>query len=454
MSEKYNPRPYQTEMIERITTDEAVALMLDMGLGKTSIVLTALKRLLDGGEIERPLIIAPKKVAESTWTGECRKWEHLEGFKISKVLGSLKDRKAALTKKADAYIVNRENVPWLVTLFGRNWPFDMVVIDESSSFKSPRAKRFKALKLVRPLIKRIVELTGTPAPNGLMDLWSQLYLLDRGERLEKSFTAFQRKYFTPGYGQGYVVYRWNPKPNAEGMIYSRISDICVSMKSEDYIDLPDAVYNEIPVKLPESALRTYRKLEKQWVLELPDEEVTAANAAALGMKLSQLANGFIYLEDKKSLSIHNEKVEALKEIVEANEGKPLLVFYWFKADRDRLLESFKDARELETERDIEDWNAGRIKILLAHPASAGHGLNLQYGGNIVVWYSLTWSLEYYQQANKRLHRPGQKETVIIHHLVAGGTVDEDILKAVGRKEKGQTALLEAVNERMRNYRSG
>ncbi len=447
---KYVPRPYQKYAIDRLMNDEAVALMLDMGLGKTSIVLTALKKLLEEGKVKRPLIIAPKKVAEATWDSECQQWDHLKGLKCSKALGSSVKRMDALRKKADIYIINRENVCWLVSIFGRKWPFDMVVIDESSSFKSYQAKRFKALKLVRPMIKRIVELTGTPAPNGLMDLWTQLYLLDKGERLGRNIGIYRRKYFIPDTGPGYVIYGYHPKPDAKDKIYSLISDICVSMKSEDYLALPEVIYNQIPIRLSNKAMKLYKEMERNWVLEL-DEEVTAQNAASLSMKLSQLANGFIYYETGDYLTVHEEKIEALKEI--ADTGKNLLVFYWFNADKEKLKTNFKEARELKDPQDIEDWNNGKIKMLLAHPASAGHGLNLQYGGNIIVWYSLTWSLEYYQQANKRLHRSGQKETVIIHHLVAEGTVDEMILKAISRKEAGQSALLQAVKARVKEIKN-
>lgn len=443
---KYVPRPYQKYAINRLLNDEAVALMLDMGLGKTSIVLTVIKKLLQDKAIKRPLIIAPKKVAEATWDSECGNWDHLKSLTCSKILGTSAKRISALKERADIYIINRENVCWLVSLFGRKWPFDMVVIDESSSFKSPRAKRFKALKLVRPMIKRIVELTGTPAPNGLMDLWTQMYLLDKGERLGRQIGTYRRKYFIPELGPGFIIYGYHPRPDAKEEIYSKISDICVSMKSEDYLALPDIIYNRVPVKLSNKAMGLYKEMEKNWILEL-DEKVTAQNAASLSMKLSQLANGFLYYETGGYLTIHEEKIEALKELAET--GKHLLVFYWFNADKDKLKQAFPKARELNNADDLKDWNEGKIEMLLAHPASAGHGLNLQYGGNIIVWYSLTWSLEYYQQANKRLHRSGQTETVIIHHLVAEGTVDEMILKAISRKEAGQNALLQAVKAKIK-----
>ena len=449
----FKARPYQEYAIKQIIEKPNIGLMLDMGLGKTVITLTAIQHLLyESFDVKRVLVIAPLRVAETTWEDECSTWKHLEGLTLSKVLHSEKERRAGLNAKADIYIINRENVPWLVDLFKSKWPFDMVVIDESSSFKNPSAKRFKALRKVKPLIKRMVELTGTPAPNGLMDLWSQMYLLDSGQRLGGTITSYRMQFFTPGKSNGHVVYEWIPKVNAKEEIYRRISDICVSMKSKDYITLPEVLYNNVKVRLTAPNLKKYKQLEKDYVLELGQEAmVKATSAAVLAGKLIQLASGAVYDDDGNSQEIHSAKLEALEDIAEANEGKSLLVFYWYKHDLVRLKERFPEAVTLEGPEEIRAWNRGEIPILLVHPASAGHGLNLQYGGNIVVWFTLSWSLELYQQANKRLHRSGQKNTVIIHHLITEGTIDEAVIKALESKAKGQDAMLEAVKARIKLY---
>lgn len=450
----FTPYPYQTFAIRQILKKPALALFLDMGMGKTAITLTAIDELVNEEfAVSRVLVIAPKRVAESTWTDEAVKWEHLQDLRVVSLLGSVNEREVALKERADIYVINRENIVWLVNRFGVRWPFDMVVIDESSSFKNHQSKRFKALRSVRPLVRRLVELTGTPSPNGLMDLWSQLYLLDRGERLGKTIGEYRRNYFTPGYGSGFVTYVWNPLPNAQQDIEEKISDICVSMKSADYLELPPLIYNTVKVKLGD-AMETYKRLEKDFILQIGDADIVASSAAALSGKLLQLANGACYNEDGTVTEVHDAKLEALKEVSALNEHKPLLVFYWFKHDLERLRKAFPKARTLDNKKSIEQWNAGKIPMLLVHPASAGHGLNLQYGGNIVVWFGLSWSLELYQQANKRLHRNGQKHTVVIHHLVAEGTIDEQVMEALSKKKVTQDDILEAVKAKIEKYRGG
>lgn len=452
MPKKFIPRPYQHYAYNQIIEKPATALMLDMGMGKTVITLTAINDLLyDYFDVAKVLVIAPLRVAETTWTDECRQWNHLAGLIISPVIGTLSERVRALKTKADVYTINRENVVWLVDYYGKDWPFDMVVIDESSSFKNHQSKRFKALKRVRPIIKRLVELTGTPAPNGLMDLWSQLYLLDRGKRLGKTIGQYRRQFFKPGAGSGHIVYEWNLQKGAEREIFNRISDICVSMKSSDYIALPEAMYNIIPVKLSTPVQREYKRLAKDLVLRVNDDEIVANTAAALSGKLLQMSSGAVYDDAGHVIKIHNAKLEALEDIVSANEHKGILVFYWFKHDLDRLKEKFPEAVQLKTAADIKAWNSGEISIMLVHPASAGHGLNLQYGGSIIVWFSLSWSLELYQQANKRLHRSGQTHTVVIHHLVAQGTIDEDVMKALQGKKVTQETMITAIKARIKEY---
>ena len=422
-------------------------------VSKTISTLTAIDDLIyDYYDIQRVLVIAPKRVAETTWTDEAQEWDHTKGLRLSVAIGSQKKRVEALNADADIYVINRENVVWLVEYYGRHWPFDMVVIDEASSFKNHQAKRFKALKKVRPLVKRIVELTGTPAPNGLLDLWAQMYLLDRGERLEKSITRYRDRYFDPDKRDGHIVYSWKLKPGASDEIYSRIGDVCVSMKSSDYLTLPPAMMNVVPVKLQPAAMKKYNDLEKELVLSIDEKDIVANTAASLSGKLLQMANGAVYDENKEVVHIHDEKLDALEEIIDCNAGKSVMVFYYFKHDLARLKERFPNAKELDTADDIHDWNAGKIPLLLVHPASAGHGLNLQHGGHIVVWFGLTWSLELYQQANKRLHRPGQSEPVIIHHLVARGTIDEDVMRALKDKSVGQDTMMDAVKARLEKWR--
>ena len=449
---KYRPHTYQNYSIQQIIEKNAIALFLEPGLGKTSVSLTAAAELLHNRfEVSRVLVIAPLRVAEDTWSGEAVKWDHLKYLRISKVLGSMRDRNVALEKAADIYVINRENVEWLVEKYGKKWPFDMVIVDELSSFKSPSAKRFKALRRVRPLIKRIVGLTGTPSPNGLIDLWPQVYLLDQGERLGKTVTGFRDRYFQPDKRNRTTVFSWAARPGAEDSIHQKLSDICVSMSAKDWLELPERINNVISIKLPEAARKRYDQLERDLLLPIAEGDVVADNAAVLTNKLLQMANGAVYDENGKVYELHGAKLDALEDIIQAANGKPVLVFYAYKHDRDRI-KSRIAARELETSADIKAWNAGKIPVLIAHPASAGHGLNLQAGGHIVVWYGLTWSLELYQQANARLDRQGQQESVIVHHLVATGTIDDQVMRALESKATGQAALLDAVKARIEKVR--
>lgn len=405
-------------------------------------------------------MIAPKKVAEGTWTREKDKWDHTKILRVSPVLGSQAKRIRALNTPADLYIINRENVCWLVDYYRNSWPFDMVVVDESSSFKSHSAKRFKALASVGGKIDRMVELTGTPSPNGLGDLWSQVYLLDGGERLGKRYTQFRERYFQPDRrGADGMVYSYAAKPGTEQSILEKISDICISMKAEDYLQLPDITYHEIPVELDTKAEKAYRELERKMVLELPEEEeISVTSAAALSNKLLQLANGAVYDEDRSVHEVHGCKIEAFLELVESLQGKPVLVFYNFQHDRERILKALSGSglwvRELKTTQDEDDWNAGQIDVLLTHPASSAYGLNLQQGGNHVVWFGLTWNYELYTQANKRLHRQGQTEKVIIHHLVCTGTRDEDVMQALEKKDDMQNWVMESLKARIRAVKEG
>lgn len=430
-----------------------------MGLGKTSIVLSAVKELkYNRFAVSKVLVIAPKKVAEGTWSKEKDKWDHTRCLRISRVLGSEKKRIRALYEPADVYIINRENVVWLVDFYKNDWPFDMVVIDESSSFKSHKAKRFKALSAMAPRIKRIVELTGTPSPNGLADLWAQLYLLDEGARLGTRYTGFRERYFDAGPRHNGIVYKYSVKQGSEEAILSAISDICVSMKAADYLELPDCIVHEIPVELDPKAAKAYRELEREMVLELPDDEVTVTSAAALSNKLLQLGNGAIYGEDHSVHEVHGCKIEAFMELIESlsASGKNALVFYNYQHDRERLQKALAKTglvvRELKTTEDEDAWNAGKIDILLTHPASSAYGLNLQQGGNHVVWFGLNWNYELYTQANKRLHRQGQTEKVIVHHLVCEGTRDEDVMTALARKDDVQQFVMESLKARIKRIK--
>ena len=400
-------------------------------------------------------MVAPLRVAEDTWTKESAKWDHLQGLRVVRVLGSQARRICALETDADIYCINRENIPWLVKYYGTDWPFDGVVLDELSSFKSPSSKRFKAMRKVRPLIKHIVGLTGTPSPNGLIDLWAQIYLLDQGKRLGRTLTEYRNRYFNPGRRNGYVVYDWVPKVGAEDEIYRRISDICISMKACDYLKLPERVDVVRTVKLDNEAQTVYTEMEKEAVLELgPNEMVDAGTAAVVSGKLLQIANGAVYDENGKTHIIHESKLDTLEDVIEAVNGRPVLVFYAYQHDLERIMQRFSQARKLEGSAEIDAWNRGEIPILLAHPAGAGHGLNLQAGGNHIVWFGLTWSLELYQQANARIYRQGVKgERVTITHLVAEGTIDEDVMRVLDGKATRQDALLEAVKARVEKYQS-
>ena len=406
-------------------------------------------------------MIAPKKVAEGTWTKEAAKWDHTKMLRVSPVLGSQAKRIRALNTPADLYVINRENVCWLVDYYRNAWPFDMVVIDESSSFKSHSAKRFKALAGSSSRISRMVELTGTPSPNGLADLWSQVYLLDGGERLGKRYSQFRERYFQPDkHGADGMIYSYEAKPGTEESILAKISDICISMKAEDYLELPDLTYHEVPVELDKKSWKAYQDLERKMILELPedDELISVTSAAALSNKLLQLANGAVYDEDRQVHEVHDCKIEAFLELVESLQGKPVLVFYNYQHDRERILKALAKSelriRELKTTQDEDDWNAGRIDILLTHPASSAYGLNLQQGGNHVIWFGLTWNYELYTQANKRLHRQGQVNKVIIHHLVSTGTRDEDVMTALKQKDDVQNWVMESLKARIRRIRDG
>ena len=459
---KFEPHEYQKFCIQKILDTPKVGIWQDMGLGKTVTTLTAIKELkYNRFMVRRVLVIAPKKVAEGTWTKEKDKWDHTRMLRVSPVLGSQAKRIRALNTPADLYIINRENVCWLVDYYRNAWPFDMVVVDESSSFKSHSAKRFKSLASVGTHIDRMVELTGTPSPNGLADLWSQIFLLDGGERLGKRYSQFRERYFQPDKrGADGMVYSYEAKPGTEQSILEKISDICISMKSEDYLQLPDVTFHEIPVELDAKAQKAYLELERKMVLELPEDEtdISVTSAAALSNKLLQLANGAIYDEDRQVHEVHRCKIEAFMELIESLQGKPALVFYNYQHDRQRLLEALVGSglriRELKTTQDEDDWNSRKIDILLTHPASSAYGLNLQQGGNHVIWFGLTWNYELYTQANKRLHRQGQEEKVIIHHLVCTGTRDEDVMQALIRKDNVQNWVMESLKARIRRIKEG
>ena len=444
---KYEPHNYQQFATDFILEHPISCLMLDMGLGKTVITLTALWQLaLDSFDVSRILVIAPKRVAEDTWPKELSKWEHLSGLDATLVMGTQAEREAALRQQTFLYIINRENVSWLVA--NHPWDFDMVVIDELSSFKSNQAQRFKAMKKVRPLVSRIVGLTGTPAPNSLLDLWPEMYLMDMGQRLGRFIGGFRERFFTPDKRSREIIYSYKPREGAEEAIYDLISDICISMKAVDYLDMPELIMNRVEVSMDSREQKIYDDFQRDMVVNLHGEELDAVNAAVLSGKLLQMANGAVYGENHKVLRIHDRKLDALEDLVEAANGKPLLVAYWYEHDLQRIKARFKTARCIDTTKDIDDWNACRIPLALIHPASAGHGLNLQDGGCTIVWFGLTWSLELYQQLNARLWRQGQKHTVVIHHIVTKGTHDEDVLRALECKDTRQTALIDAVRARI------
>lgn len=453
----YTPHPYQKYCIGRVISDSSLGLFLDMGLGKTVITLTAINELkYNRFAIKKVLIIAPKKVAEATWSKEAAKWNHLKHLRFSLVLGSQTKRIKALNTPSDVYIINRDNVSWLVDYYRSAWPFDMVVIDESSSFKNHRSKRFKALKMIRGHINRLIELTGTPAPNGLIDLWAQIYLLDGGQRLGKNITGFRERYFDPDRRNAQQIFTYKPKDGAGGAIEDRIGDICISMKAEDYLQLPDIVYSDIPVALNGPARKMYEKMEREMLLEIDESTIDAGSAAVLSNKLLQLCNGAVYDENNRVVEVHGCKLEAFTELVDSLNGQPALVFYNFQHDRERiknvLQKSGLRVRELKTPKDETDWNNREIDILLAHPASAAYGLNLQDGGNHMIWFGLNWSLELYQQANKRLHRQGQTQKVIVHHLSIIDTRDEDVIAALRDKGATQDKLIDSLKARIREVK--
>lgn len=442
---KYVPHDYQTYATEFIEEHPVAAVLLDMGLGKSVITLTAIKNLcLDTFEVQKILVIAPLRVARDAWKAELEKWEHLRCIKYSVAVGTEAERKAALQKPANLYIINRENVGWLIEQSGLPFDYDMVVIDELSSFKSHQAKRFRSLMKVRPTVKRMVGLTGTPSSNGLMDLWAEFRLLDMGKRLGRFITHYRDEFFRPDKRNGQVIFSYKPKDGAEEEIYRRISDITISMKSTDFLQMPECVINEVEVSLSDKEMKMYNGLKKDLVLAIANKEIDAVNAGALSNKLSQMANGAVYDEDKNYIEIHDRKLDALEDLIEQSNGKPVLVAYWFKHDLERIKKRFT-VREIKTSKDIVDWNNGSIPVAVIHPASAGHGLNIQEGGSTLIWFGLTWSLELYLQTNARLWRQGQKsKTVVIHHIITKGTTDEQIMKALRTKETTQDALMEAV----------
>ena len=460
--DKSNLHKYQKVCVEHIISHPFCGVFLDMGLGKTISTLTAIEELkYDYCEIDTVLIIAPKRVVETVWEEEAKKWDHTKHLTFSKIIGTERQRLAALKVKADVHIISRDNIAWLCSLYAAKLPYDMLVIDELSSFKAHQTQRFKSLRLARPWFKRVVGLTGTPAPNGLINLWSQMYLIDRGERLEKTITAYRSRYFRPGASNGYVVYSYKLLSDSERLIQERIKDICISMRAEDYLEMPERIDNFVRVTMPDKLMDAYKKFEQENVITLANEieegttTVNAVNAAALSNKLLQFANGAMYDENKNVVPIHDLKLEALKEIIEAADGKPVLVAWTYQFDRDRIKNYFRSMapRELKTAEDINDWNAGKVRLMLAHPASAGHGINLQAGGNIIVWYGLTWSLELYQQFNARLYRQGQKQRTIIHHIVNSGTHDEDVVKALKSKDKTQNNLMNSIKAKLELYRA-
>lgn len=457
----FAPHDYQKYCIDYIKAHPVSALLLDMGLGKTVITLTALRDLMaDEMVVSKALVIAPLRVARDTWPAEVLKWDHLKDLDVSVIIGTVKERTAALNASALIYIVNRENVKWLVEYYEKNglrWDFDCVVIDELSSFKNYQSQRFKWLRKVRPFVKRWIGLTGTPTSNGLMDLWAEIGILDGGERLGRFTGRFRDAYFKPGSmnpSTG-VVFSYVPRPGAEEQIYERISDITISMKAADHLHMPECVCVNHEVEMNTQERKLYDQLRTDLIIPTEDGDIDAANAASLSNKLLQMSNGAVYDENKEARFIHSRKLEMLEDLIEAANGQPVLVAYWFKHDRSRIMQhlakagySGADVRDIKSSEDIRDWNAGRIPVALIHPASAGHGLNIQSGGHIMIWFGLTWSLELYQQTNARLWRQGQEQTVTIHHIITKGTVDEDVLSALASKDVTQEKLIAAVKAQL------
>jgi SNF2 family DNA or RNA helicase len=462
----YKPYPYQDFATEHVITNPASGLLLEMGLGKTVSTLTAIDKLMfDQCEVSRVLVIAPKRVADEVWTTESTKWDHLRHLRISKILGTEKQRKEALKAKADIYVINCENVVWLIAQLGGAWPFDMVVVDESTKFKSAKSARFKALRQILPKINRRVILTGTPIPNGLLDLWPQVYLLDQGERLGKTLTSYRDQYFKAGQRNAHVIFNYELRTNTDELIgsdvyekeiYSKIGDICISMRTEDYLNLPPLINRDINVRFSAKVKQQYDDFEREQVLALEDvEEISAVNAAALGNKLLQFSNGAVYGADKKYYEVHNEKIEELDELLDVANGKPFFVFYSYRHDVERIhrhLKKYKP-RELKSSGDIHDWNRGTVPFMLAHPASAGHGLNLQAGGHNVGWFGLPWSLELYKQGVTRFHRQGQEMSVINNRIIAPGTMDMNVLQVLDEKAGNQDLLMNAVKAVVRKHRT-
>lgn len=450
---EFKPHKYQEYAIQRILDTPYIALLLEMGLGKTVSTLTAVDMLLKDFEVIKPLVIAPLRVADDTWSREVEKWDHLQHLRISKILGSADHRRKALRADADLYVINRENVEWLVSELGTGWDFDMVIIDESSSFKNHQSKRFRALRRVRPMIERVVELTGTPAPNTLIDLWPQIYLLDQGERLGKTITGFRDRYFIPGARSGHIVYDWKAKQEAEERIYEAIGDIVVSMKAEDWLELPEKIEQTVQIKITGKPLALYKQLERDLLLEYEDADVVAQTAAVLSNKLLQMASGAVYDENRGVKLIHDVKLDQLEDDIEAANGKPVMVFYYYQHSLERIQKRFPQARILrkgkEGNEDIRAWNNDEISLLCLHPKSAGHGLNLQDSScQTLIWFDQIWSLEEYLQANARVHRQGQTNRIIVRRYVATGTMDEEAVEAIERKETGQEALMQAVKARI------
>ena len=445
---KYNPHKYQSYATDFIISHPIAAVFLEMGLGKSIITLTAITKLKAEDVICKVLVIAPLRVARDTWPSEIAKWDHLKNLDYAVAVGTEAERKAAIRKDATVTIINRENVDWLINRSGLPFDFDMVVIDELSSFKSYGAKRFKALLKVRPFIKRIVGLTGTPSSNGLMDLWAEFRVLDFGKRLGRYITRYRLSYFEPDKRNAQMVFSYKPLPDAEKQIYEKISDITISMKSVDYLDMPECIINEVPVYMSSSEQSVYDDFREDMVAKLKDDVIDAANAAVLSGKLLQMANGAVYDEEGFSHHIHDRKLDALEDLIEGANGKPVLVAYWFKHDLERIEARLKSLHipyaRLDKPDSIKRWNNGEVPVMLIHPASAGHGLNLQAGGSTLIWFGLTWSLELYQQTNARLWRQGQKETVVLHHIICKDTIDEDVMAALKRKEKVQSDLINAV----------
>lgn len=451
---------YQNTCVEHIIDHPYCGLFLDMGLGKTISTLTAIVDLkYDYCEISRVLVVAPKRVAETVWAEEAKKWEHTKFLKFSKIIGNQKERLAALDKLADIYVISRDNIQWLVDYYDNRLPFDMLVLDELSSFKNHQSIRFKSLRIPRLTMKRVVGLTGTPAPNGYMDLWAEMWLIDRGKRLGRTITEYRKTYFKPEVTNGHIVYRYGMNTGADDIIKDKIKDICISMQAKDYLELPDLIVRDIPIKLTPELYANYREFEKEQVLQIVDggtasaEDIGATSAAALSNKLLQYASGFVYDIDKEAHPIHNLKLDALEELVEQANGQPVLIAYNFTEDCERIMERLKAYKPIaiETQKNINDWNAGKIQVGIAHPASAGHGLNLQFGGHIVIWYGLTWSLELYQQFNSRLHRQGQTETVMLYRLIVSRTHEEDVAVALSSKALTQNSLVESIKAKINEY---